>query len=203
MKSLSIGEAVEFGWGVAKKNIGFFLPVFAGYFIVMIFLNLLGDHSVLATLISWALNLLFSLGLIRVALMFVDGRKATFDDLFSPFSWELILNYFIGVVLYVLLVILGLIFFIIPGIYFAVTYSFYSYFIVDKNADPLNALSLSSKATQGVKMDLLALWIILGLINFVGLLAFFIGLFWTLPTTMVASAYVYRKLSEKKINKLR
>jgi hypothetical protein len=37
----------------------------------------------------------------------------------------------------------------------------------------------------------------LGLINLLGFLALIIGLFWSIPTTMIAETFVYRKLSSE------
>ncbi len=48
---------------------------------------------------------------------------------------------------------------------------------------------------MGAKWDLFLFGLLLGLINFVGALVFLIGLFATIPTTMVAYAYVYRHLA--------
>jgi len=41
------------------------------------------------------------------------------------------------------------------------------------------------------------LYLLFALINILGALALIVGLFWSIPTTMVAEAFVYRKLSSQ------
>ena len=53
---------------------------------------------------------------------------------------------------------------------------------------------MSSAITRGAKWSLLLLGIFLAAVNLLGVLALFVGLLWTIPTTLVASTYVYRKL---------
>ncbi len=53
---------------------------------------------------------------------------------------------------------------------------------------------MSSAITRGAKWSLLLLGIFLAAVNLLGVLALFVGLLWTIPTKLVASTYVYRKL---------
>ena len=55
------------------------------------------------------------------------------------------------------------------------------------------AFRKSSKITQGIKWNLLLFSCVVALVNMGGSLAV-IGSLWTVPTTMVATAFVYRKL---------
>lgn len=71
---------------------------------------------------------------------------------------------------------------------------FYSYFIVDKNAGPIEALKKSWAITRGVKWDLFLFGLLLGLITLAGLLALVVGLFVAIPVGLLANTYVYRKL---------
>jgi hypothetical protein len=48
--------------------------------------------------------------------------------------------------------------------------------------------------TTEIKWDLSILDLLLAVINFLGVLCLLIGLFATIPTTMVGWAFVYRKL---------
>ena len=62
---------------------------------------------------------------------------------------------------------------------------------------PIEALKASSRATMGSKWDLFLFGLLLGLMNFAGVLLFLVGLFVTIPISMVACAYVYRRLTEE------
>jgi uncharacterized membrane protein len=65
------------------------------------------------------------------------------------------------------LVVMGLLFFIIPGIIIACRLAFVSYLVMDKNLDPLQAIEQSWKLTRGIG------WTIFGM----AILSFFIGIF--------------------------
>ena len=93
-----------------------------------------------------------------------------------------------------LIVIGGTLLLIIPGIIWAVKFQFYGYFIVDEQAGPVEALIKSSMITEGAKWDLFIFGFCIGVINMLGALMLIVGLFATIPTTMVALAYVYRRL---------
>ena len=200
-RKFSMGDAIRFGWNTMKDNIGFFIALLIVAFLIKslpqgigkLFLNDAPLIAFLFFLTSWVVGFVVNMGLIKISLKFCDGFKGKLDDLLS--SFDLLINYIAGSILYVLIVIAGLIFFIIPGIILAIKFFFYSYYIIDKRMGPVEALKASSKATMGFKMDLLLFGMLIGLINFAGLLCLFVGLFATIPTSMVAYAYVYRVLS--------
>jgi len=131
-------------------------------------------------------------GVNQIALRFCDGEKGEFADLFSCFP--LFFKYLFGSILYRLIVLGGIILLIIPGIIWAIKFQFFSYFIVDKGLGPIESLKRSSAITRGAKWDLFLFGLLLGLINLLGAICLFIGLFATVPTAMVAMAFVYRKL---------
>jgi hypothetical protein len=79
----------------------------------------------------------------------------------------------------------------------SIKFSMWFYFVVDKRLGPVNALKASSRATMGAKFSLFVFGILCGLINILGMLCFLVGLFATIPTVMLAMAFVYRQLSEQ------
>jgi uncharacterized membrane protein len=66
---------------------------------------------------------------------------------------------------------------------------------VDKNSRIVESLKRSWEITKGSTLNLFLLYLLLGLINLLGVFALIVGLFWSIPTTMIAEAFVYRKLS--------
>ena len=199
-KKFSKKEAISFGWNTMRKNLKFFVILAIICFLVIFVLGriadfLKDDYSILSfivSIISWILNMIVSLGLIKIALSFLDNGKGKLSDLFSQFP--LFFKYLFGYILYGLIVLVGFILLIIPGIIWAIKYQYFVYFIVDKNVGPIEALKRSSAITRGAKWDLFLFGLLLGLINLLGALCLIIGLFATFPTTMVAGAFVYRKL---------
>ena len=58
----------------------------------------------------------------------------------------------------------------------------------------MDSLKKSSVLTSGIKMNLFLFALLLVVINIAGALALIIGLFATIPTTIMATVFVYRKL---------
>jgi len=177
--------------------------------------------SAILGIISAILQMIVGMGLIRITLKVCDGKKGSLSDLFA--CVPLFLKYFLGSILYGLIflpaailfvvmaillpnitrtsgfvyagLIIGLILLVVPGIIWAIKYMFFSYLIVDQELGPVEALKRSAEITQGAKWDLLLLGLLLAGINLLGALALLIGLFATVPTAMVATAFAYRKLA--------
>jgi len=195
-----ISEAVQFGWNTTKSNIGFFtgLLIVAGliqYVPDIIATTIKTDAPVLSSIIrifSYVLSMIVMMGLIKIFLRFCDGETGEFSDLFS--CYPLFFKYLIGSIIYGVIVSLGLILLIIPGIVWAIKFQFFDYLIIDKRLGPIDALEKSSEITRGVKLDLLTFGILIWIINLLGLLCLVVGLFVTIPMTVVAKAFVYRKL---------
>ncbi len=201
-KSFSKKEAIRFGWETTKKNFWFLLGITLvswGISLVPNILTLyLKDQDLflgITRFIVYIIGLGISLGILKIYLSFVDGNKPKFSDLFSLFDPKLMFRYFIASTLFFLVVALGYILLIIPGVYFSIKYSYYSYLIVDKNAGVLESISKSGEITKGVIWQLILFGLVGVLILIVGFLALGIGLFVAIPTVGLASAYVYRILS--------
>jgi uncharacterized membrane protein len=83
---------------------------------------------------------------------------------------------------------------IIPGIIVPLQFGMFGYLIVDKNMGGISSLQKISKLTNGAKWKLFGLSALSLLINILGLVCLVIGLFVTIPTTMLAWTFAYRKL---------
>ena len=83
---------------------------------------------------------------------------------------------------------------IVPGIIWALKYSQVRFLILDGQMGIMEVFSKSARMTNGSKMELFILYILLGLLNFAGALLFGIGLLFTVPLTMIVVAFVYNLL---------
>ncbi|MCI0532774.1 hypothetical protein L0Y49_00985 [bacterium] len=205
-KKFSTKESLHFGWETFKKEWRFFVPLFLFVFVIAIILDEMAERvketpltlSLLVNLLSLFVNALLTLGIIKIALAFVDGKRASYSDLFSlP---HLFFRYFFALILYALIVLGGLILLIIPGIIWGLQFSLYQYAIVDESRGIIDSLKRSSDMTRGAKWDLLGFYIIIGLLNVLGILALGIGLLITMPISMLAAAHVYRAISDSEKN---
>ena len=95
---------------------------------------------------------------------------------FDRFVPLLILN-----LLMTLVVFIGLILLVIPGIYFAVSYLFAHFFVWFYDVDPSEAVRLSRKTVSGNFGQILLLCLVLAGLNLLGILAFGVGILLTLP----------------------
>jgi uncharacterized membrane protein len=203
MEKFSKKEAIKFGWEIAKKKIKFFVPLLILVFGVSSLFDYLSDLakkesfliSFLLTIIGVALSIIFSLGLIKISLKICDGEEPKISDLFS--QYPLFFRYLFASILKNLITLFGFILLIIPGIILSIRFGFFDYLIVDRNSRIVESLRKSWEITKGNAWNLFLLYILLGLINLLGFFALIVGLFWSIPTTMIAEAFVYRKLSSQ------
>lgn len=198
---LNISAAINYGWEKFKTMPGYFIGLVAIVFLISIlpsiFQSALGDMKFAAMVAYFAgivLQLIVSLGLIKVLIAIYNGVKPKYGMLFDEANK--IGRYFIASILYGLIVVGGLLLFIVPGIIWSIKYKFYPYFIVEKNAGIWESMMLSGKATDGNKWTLLGLGIVLGLINLGGALLLGLGLLVTVPVTMLAGVYSYKILAK-------
>jgi len=199
-KNFSIDEALRFGWSTMKANFWFFFGIlvtaFAVNWIPYSFAILLQRSSSglvgLFYIVSFVVQVIVNIGLIRIILKFCDNEKPEFNDLFrfKGFFWR-----YVGASLLMALVVgVGMLLLVVPGIIWAIMFQFSLWLIVDKNLRIMDAFDRSSKLTKTVRWKLLGFGVLMGLINYLGVLVFVVGLFATIPTTMLAYAHVYRKL---------
>ena len=196
----SIGEAVRFGWGVARRNVGFFL--------VMVILTTIVDGipgkiqlatretapliSSLAGLLGVAIGLVTSIGWTKILLRFVDGERPTHADLYA--HHPLLFKYFLVNVLIMLAIAAGFILLIIPGFMAAVRYSMAPFLVVDRGLGPIEAMRKSAEITRGARWRLFVAGFALLGVMILGFMALVIGFLWAFPTAMVAGAFIYRRL---------
>ncbi|MBI4122537.1 MAG: hypothetical protein HY462_00905 [Parcubacteria group bacterium] len=199
--AFSIGEALRLGWRTTKEHFWFFV----GLLLIIIVISMVpgvvfqvleireGVAVIVSQVIIMVFAILFKIGLLKIALAFVRGGRPSMAELYR--SWHLFLKFLAGTLLYWLILLGGFILFIVPGIILALKFQWYTYFIVDKGLGPIAALKASSRATNGLKWDLLGVNVVFGIVNFLGVLALILGIFATAPTVIVAMAYVYTKLA--------
>ncbi len=183
-KQFSSKEALAFGWKTFSENIGLFLGIFGVSIVVY-----------LIPYLNFIAAIIIQLGLLVISLKLVDGGKTEFAELFNHYRF--FFTYLLSAVVAGILAFVGFMLLVIPGAIVCIAVQFYGYLIVEKNLGPIAALKRSAEITRGARWQLLVFGIILACINIVGMLALVVGLVATIPTTMIAHAYVYRKLERQ------
>jgi uncharacterized membrane protein len=195
MKTLQIKEAITFGWNATTKN--FWL--FAGIVLVLILVSRVpgsGSHHesqyFLLSVLGMVLSVYIRLGFANISLRSADSKELNFNQMFAVN--EKFWMYFGATVLFMISVALGSILLIVPGIIIALMWMMYPYIILEKKLGVIDALKESARITKGYKWQLFGFVLLLCLINIAGAIVFGIGLFWTIPTTSIAVAHMYRQL---------
>lgn len=132
------------------------------------------------------------LGFADIAIRTNQNKPWTTKTLFS--NIHLLGKYILAYILMALCIVWWLILLIIPGIYIGYRLSFMQYYMVDQNSGPIEALKQSRYATKWHVLELIWLSLLFVLINTLWLLVVWIGLLWTIPTTIIAYAYVYERI---------
>lgn len=218
-KKISIGDIVNESWAIIKKNIWIFLATTLGFGLIVSLIYYLfigagmaaamatggGDPSAMLTgifsfgffagmLVLAFISAAFYIGYYKMALDAADGLNPDLSA-FSGITVKKILNLFIANILYGIIVEIGFILCLIPGIFFAIRLQLYVFYIIERDCNALEALSKSWEATKGESLNIFLLGLVFALINFVGALLCGIGMLVTIPMTLIAFALIYRILT--------
>ena len=205
--SLDIGTALSFGWTRFTQHLGQIAILMAAIVVTMLIFSFGAtfvirpavDSFVLATILSvgitfvWlAIAFIVGRGLIRAVLAICDGRPI---DSATLFDFEHIGSYAITAVLYSVIVGVGYMLCYLPGVIASFVLWFWAFAQVDGQLEPVEALKASVEVVKNRAGEVLVFLLVCGLINFVGALVCGIGLFVTIPVTMIASGYAWRTLN--------
>ncbi len=209
-KSIGVREAVAFGWEKVRERILFFAAVtFISYSLanIIMSLNLIagameGALVSLIRLVGWLIYVFIYFflmaGLITILLKTVKGESSSLRDFLNKqkYVFPILAGYF----LYFLIIAIGSLFLIIPGIFLAMRLSFVLLLIIDKSMGPITALKESYRLTKGYGWKLFLLAFIVGpLLFIVGVLAFLVGSFIVPPIFLLAWTFFYDRIITLKL----
>ncbi len=134
-------------------------------------------------------------GYLAMFIKHARGETIEFDDMFSLDNrW--ISFAFLGIIKMVL-VTLGFLFFIIPGLYLSIRWMFAEMLVVDQGMKPVEALRASSKMTEGEWWKLLLFILVVGLLSIIGLAALVVGVLVVSLVAFLAVIKLYDDLKGK------
>lgn len=200
----SIGEALKYGWESFKAKTGFFIGLTVAVALIAIIPDLIADKLFhdskvllfISQLILRVLGLFVGMVTTRISLDLYDNGDT---DLAAriPELLPQVPMYLVGKILYGVIVLIGLILLVVPGIILSFMLLYVGYLMIDRHLGPIEALKLSKEVTAGSKWKLFLFSLVIALVNLAGVVALVVGLLVTVPVTLMASAYVYRQLSPK------
>ena len=189
----SIKESLKYGSEKFKSNLELSLLST----LLMIAITYFSDKSHWSvTLILVIASVIIRIGYNKIFLRISDGESPKFTDLFQEYKlfWK-----YLGVsILQGLVIVGGLILLIIPGIFWAVRFSFAPLILVDTNMGPIASMKDSYTITKGNFWELLLFWLTIGILNIFGFIIFGVGLLLTVPISTFATIYIYRALMKTK-----
>lgn len=204
MKNIPIRESLSYGWKETTSNIGFWIILMLISFVLSAVFSLpmqIAGSTLIYTIfaiLSFVVSIIVGIGVIKITLRAYDGKKPKLTELF--YYSKYFTNYFLATILYNLIVAIGFILLIIPGIYWSIKYIYAPYLIVDKDLSITEAFKTSSQMTSKVKLQLILFYIVTAFVILLGFLAFGVGIIIAVPVIWLANAHVYRTLL-KEVNK--
>ncbi len=197
----SIKESLIFGWEAFLAHYTVFVPIvflsmaisFANDYIAKHELGSIIIYS--AFLLGTIAQIVLGMGLTKIALKITAGEAIAFDDVFS--ATHLFFKYVGANFLYMLTVFFGFFLLIFPGFFWLVSYWLFQYILIDRETGVFASLAEAKRLSQGVRWVLFKFIMAVVGLNIAGALIFMAGLFFTIPTTVAAAAYVYRALRKR------
>lgn len=147
------------------------------------------------SLLLTAVQLFLSLGFTKLMLLLIQDEYVRVADMFNNF--RPFISYFIASFLYGIAVTVGLLLLIVPGIFVAIRFQFFPYFMLENGDSSFEALRKSYFLSQNLTFELLLFGIVVVVLNILGALLFGIGVILTYPLTTMATAVIYRSLIEE------
>lgn len=118
-------------------------------------------------------------GFVTVSSRLIQAERPQFGDFFNGFAFLLTLL-LLGVVSQIF-IILGLLLLVVPGVYLLVGFFLGPWFVLDRRVGFWEAMQLSRRAVQPHWFELFGLFLLIILINLLGVLALGVGLLVTIP----------------------
>ena len=170
--------------------------------IITIMVSLIGGYLINE---DWGGNILslfivppMGVGMALFFLNLYNGNKLEIRTIFNPFK-EVWLNSVLAYFMMIVIIFIGSILFIIPGIIASLMFSQAFYIIAEDNKiDPYNALVKSKKMMEGYKWKLFKIILRILLLAIVCILTLGIGFIWLAPYQNAVYAKFYNVVKEGK-----
>ncbi|MHA6494083.1 DUF975 family protein [Pseudomonas borbori] len=206
----SIGELLSEAWQRTKGTKGIIIGGFIVFYAVLLIasfvlggilglLGLMSDNIALGLIgqmvtgvFAAALAYPFMAGINMVGIRRAADQPVTFNEIFSHFGRTVPL--LVTAIVMMLLVYLGMILLIIPGLYLSIAYMLAIPLVVERGLPTWQALEASRKAITQHWFKVFGLFLLLGLITMLSAIPLGIGLVWTIPLFVISMGILYRTI---------
>ncbi|HVQ42988.1 MAG TPA: hypothetical protein VMS54_12300 [Vicinamibacterales bacterium] len=163
--------------------------------VMFLILGVIGAVPYVGPCLSFIVGTTLLVGINRAVLGLLAGRAPTIEMMFSGF--DRFGQAFVAGLVIAILVSVGLVFLIIPGIFLAIIWSFTNLVIAETNQDFWTAMQTSADLTKGYRWEVFCLCLALIVVAILGLLACCIGIVVAQAVGAVAFALAYRFLQSR------
>lgn len=143
--------------------------------------------NILFGLVSGAIGV----GVFIIAIEFARGNSPKATSVFDTMGG--IVSISLCSILMMILIVIGLVLLILPGIYLAVSYMFALPLVYDKKLGVWDALETSRKTVTANWFSYFFLFLLMSIIMVISAIPLFIGLIWTVPMSYTMYGRLYHK----------
>lgn len=148
--------------------------------------------SLLSQLVMTAITLPLGAGLFMISLKLASNAPVSGTEVFAYFNKTMSL--LSTMILMYIMIALGLLLLIIPGIYLMFAYYMAIPLVVEKGLGPWQALEASRKAISKSWFRFVGLSLVIMLLLMIAMIPLGIGLIWVVPMALIAYGIVYRNI---------
>jgi uncharacterized membrane protein len=200
-RPISMRHAFDFAWPTLKKRFGLFTAVLLTILAAWVILEIVVIAGQRFGIVLWAaMHLAFliffagvQVGLLQICLALSDGKDPVFADTFACLA--LGPKFLAAQLLYLLMVVIGLLLLVVPGVYLGARYALFGFCFADGETNPLRCFQQSALISKGATASLLRILAALLILNVLGASLLALGLFITVPLSVLIMTDVYRQLT--------
>ena len=199
--AISMRHAFDFAWPAFKKHFGLFTAVLLtifGAWVVLEIVVIAGQRfGILLWVVMHLAFLIFfagvEVGLIQTSRALSDGKAPAFAETFAHLP--LGPKFLAAKMLYFLMVAIGLLLLVVPGVYLGLRYALFGFCFANGETNPLRCFQQSAILSKGATTGLLWILAALFVLNLLGASLLALGLFITVPLSVLIMTDVYRQLT--------
>lgn len=206
----SIGSVLSEAWAKTSGSKWPFILAFI-YYVLVIIAVMMGLGVMMASVMAVTeepgfivlVQLVTQLGINLIVMPMIMGIvlmgiKRSVD---APFSAGMVFNYFskmlplfATMILMYIMIFIGLVLLVIPGIYLMIAYYMAMPLVVEKGMSPWQAMETSRKAITHRWFSVFGLFIVMIIIISISMIPLGIGMIWTIPMMMIVYGILYRNM---------
>ncbi len=189
---LSVKKIFREAYGIMKPKLWRVIGQFAIVLVIFAAIDVLSKNNLLLSVVS---STLFAFVTTIISLAYAEHGRFSFHEAWKSLTWKRLGYFAAAYLLAKIIIIIGCMLLIVPGVIATLALFPMKYLAMKEDIQPIPALKKSLKLTKGHRMKIFEIAFFAVLINIAGALCLVVGLFFTVPLTLIAFALIYKKLA--------